>query len=170
MALKNNNGFTLTEFMLALAGGVLLLFATFFGYRLVKESQDNTTAIQQGSTFIMTLENYGASSSDVFPTGTFSYGPGVNNTNLSSNLQDLYNYIHNNIGNINDVTIQYSCQTNLQTTITPVTPNINIVKLDTGIITRLHEVNNNYWHVTCESVQTTLLFDIAHVQLLLFTS
>jgi len=141
-----NKGFTLTEFMLALAGSVLLLFATFFGYRLVRESQDNTTAIQQGSTFVMVLDNYGASSSDVFPAGTFSYGPGANNTNMSSNLQDLYNYIQNNIGNINDVSIQYSCQSNnLQTTITPVVPDINIVKLDTGIITRLREVNNYNW-------------------------
>jgi prepilin-type N-terminal cleavage/methylation domain len=147
MAIAKSNGFTLTEFMLALAGSVLLLFAVFFGYRLVKESQDNTTAIQQGSTFVMALENYGASSSDVFPAGTFGYGPGASNTNLSSNLQDLYNYIQNNIGNINDVSIQYACQSNLQTTITPVIPDVNLVKLDTGIITRLHEVNDNNW--TC---------------------
>jgi len=145
MALKINKGFTLAEFMLTLAGSVLLLFATFFGYRLVKESQDNTTAIQQGSTFVMVLENYGASSSDDFPSGTFSYGPGANNTNLSSNLQDLYNYIQNNIGNINDVAVQYSCQSDVQVTITPVIPEINLVKLDTGIITRLHETNNNNW-------------------------
>jgi len=146
MALTSNKGFTLTEFMLALAGGVLLLFATFFGYRLVRESQDNATAVQQGSTFVMVLENYGASSSDVFPSGTFNYGPNASNTNLSSNLQDLYNYIHNNIGNINDVSIQYACQSNnLQTTITPVIPDVNLVKLDTGIITKLHEVNNNNW-------------------------
>jgi len=148
VALKKSNGFTITEFMLALAGSVLLLFATFFGYRLVKESQDNTTAIQQGSTFVMVLENYGASSSDIFPSGTFGYGPGSSNTSLSSNLQDLYNYIQNNIGNINDVTIQYSCQSNLQTTITPVIPDIDLVKLDTGIVTRLHEVNDNNW--SCE--------------------
>ena len=147
MVIKRNKGFTLTEFMLALAGSVLLLFATFFGYRLVKESQDNTTAIQQGSTFVMALENYGASSSEVFPAGTFNYGPGTNNTSLSPNLQDLYNYIQNNIGNINDVSIQYACQSNLQTTITPVIPDVNLVKLDTGIITRLHEVNDNNW--TC---------------------
>ena len=148
MVVTNNKGFTLTEFMLALAGSVLLLFATFFGYRLVRESQDNTTAVQQGSTFVMALENYGASSSDVFPAGTFNYGAGASNTNMSSNLQDLYNYIHNNIGNINNVLIQYTCQSNkLQTTITPVIPDINLVKLDTGIITRLHEVNDNNW--TC---------------------
>jgi len=145
MVIKNNKGFTLTEFMLALAGSVLLLFAVFFGYRLVRESQDNTTAIQQGSTFVMALENYGASSSNVFPSGTFNYGPGNTNTNLSTNLQDLYNYIHNNIGNINDVSIQYSCQSNLQTTITPVIPDVKLLKLDTGIITRLNEVNDNNW-------------------------
>jgi len=146
MALKKNNGFTLTEFMLALAGSVLLLLAVFFGYRLVRESQDNTTAIQQGSTFVMVLENYGASSSNVLPAGTFIYGPGSTNTNLSPNLQDLYNYIHNNIGNINDLSIQYTCQSNnLQTTIIPVIPDINLVKLDTGIITKLHMVNDNNW-------------------------
>jgi len=147
MVIRRSRGFTLTEFMLALAGSVLLLFTVFFGYRLVKETQDNTTAIQQGSTFVIALENYGASSSDVFPAGAFGYGPGTSNTNLSSNLQDLYNYIQNNIGNINDVSIQYSCQTNPQATITPVITDINLVKLDTGIITRLHEVNDNNW--TC---------------------
>ena len=146
MVVTNNKGFTLTEFMLALAGSVLLLFATFFGYRLVRESQDNTTAVQQGSTFVMALENYGASSSDVFPSGTFSYGPGSANTNLSSNLQDLYNYIHNNIGNINDVSIQYTCQTNPQVTITPILPDVKLLKLDTGIITKLREVNDNNWN------------------------
>jgi len=145
MALKKNNGFTLTEFMLALAGSVLLLLAVFFGYRLVRETQDNTTAVQQGTTFIITLENYGASSSEIFPAGTFNYGPNVSNTNLSSNLQDLYNYIYNNIGNIHVISIQYSCQTNLQTTITPVIPDINLVKLDTGIITKLREANDNNW-------------------------
>jgi len=146
MALKKNRGFTLTEFMLALAGGVILLFATFFGYRLTKEAQDNTTAIQQGSTFVLVVENYGSSSSNVFPAGTFSYGPGASNTNLSSNLQDLYNYIHNNIGIINDVSMQYACQSNLQVTITPVIPDVNLVKLDTGLITKLNMVNDNNWN------------------------
>jgi len=147
MVIKRNKGFTLTEFMIALAGSVILLFAVFFGYRLVRESQSNATAIQQGSTFVMALENYGASSSDVYPAGTFSYGPSIANANLSPNLQDLYNYIQNNIGNINDVSIQYTCQSNLQTTITPVIPDVNLVKLDTGIITRLNDVNDNNW--TC---------------------
>jgi len=141
-----SKGFTLTEFMLALAGSMLLLFATFFGYRLVRESQDNTTAIQQGSSFIMVLENYGSSSSDVFPAGMFTYGPNSTNTNLSSNLQDLYNYIYNNVGNVNNISIQYTCQTDPQVTITPVTPDVQLIKLDTGIITRLHEVNNNDWN------------------------
>ena len=89
MVIKKSRGFTLTEFMIALAGSVLLLFAVFFGYRLVRETQDNTTAIQQGTTFVMALENYGASSSEVFPAGTFGYGPGASNTSLSPNLQDL---------------------------------------------------------------------------------
>jgi len=157
---KYNKGLTLTEFMLALAGSIFLLLAVFFGYRLVKESQDNTIAIQQASTFIMVLENYGASSSDVFPSGIFNYGPASNDTNLSSNLQNLYNYIHNNIGNINDISIQYTCETNPKAIITAGIPDINLVKLDTGIITRIHEANDNNWN--CSILNNSVVCTYLH--------